>query len=433
MPGHGGLKQKADYTPEQKKIYTELVWFQKKFFSFDVTEIGETDNLSAPTGIIKKSEENLARIYGAKRGYYLVNGSSAGVLSAVNFLVHKREKVIIQDISHKSVLNICRINELETEVLPTKRYGNFGFTGKISLRDLNRTLDENPDAKAVIITSPDYFGTVQDIYEISKAVHENNMYLIVDMAHGAHFVYSDLFCDFATRSGADIAVTSFHKTLPAMNQTAVLFAGYSLGDDICNGLQESINLFQTTSPSYPMMVNMEIAAECLDEYGEKIYSDLEKNVDELKKELSAQKNIFILKNGDFSRLVIGFRNVNTTFANSILTKKFGIIPEMYNDSVFVFILNIFHTKDDLKKLRAALIYLANAYENYDIAEDTVVTDGLQDELYSYLLENIGQKSDKTIYIYPPGNALVKKGECITQNHLKSAEPAKAGKSVRLLT
>ncbi|TRW28008.1 aminotransferase class I/II-fold pyridoxal phosphate-dependent enzyme [Criibacterium bergeronii] len=415
MPGHNHLQSKNGYTKEQKIVYNRLKKFEKSFFSLDTTEIEYTDNLADPREVILESEKNIAKIYGAKRAFYLVNGSSVGVLASISTFTSFGEKIIIQDISHKSVHNACEIKQLQKVIINTKYNSTYNYPEKIDLKELEQILISNQEAKAVVITSPSYYGIVQDIKAVAKLVHRYDMKLIVDMAHGAHFVYYDGFPKFAVEQGADVAVCSFHKTLPSINQTALLLANDSLSNEELANLQKSINIYQTTSPSYPMLVNMELVADLLVRYCSKIYKEQEKLVKYFKK--SMDFNIYstkltILPNDDFTRIVVNFQDFDINFAYEILSKKFKIIPEMISEKNMVFILNIFHTKGDIKRLANALKYICRleiSNEKPDL--------GAENELYSYIKENIGKKSEKNLFIYPPGSIFIQKGEIIEDKHL----------------
>ena len=187
----------------------------------DITEIDGFDNLHHAEGILKEGQERLAALFGADKSYYLVNGSTAGILAAVCACAPRGSRILIARNCHKSVYHAVRLRELRTEyVYPQET--DFGIQGSIDPEEVRRKLEEFPDTAAVVITSPTYDGVVSDIRAIAQAVHGRGIPLIVDSAHGAHFGFSGMFPEKAITLGADIAVESLHKTLPSFTQTAVL-------------------------------------------------------------------------------------------------------------------------------------------------------------------------------------------------------------------
>ena len=187
----------------------------------DITEIDGFDNLHHAEGILKEGQERLATLFGADQSYYLVNGSTAGILAAVCACAPRGSRILIARNCHKSVYHAVRLRELRTEyVYPQET--DFDIQGSIDPEEVWRKLEEFPDTAAVVITSPTYDGVVSDIRAIAQAVHVHGIPLIVDSAHGAHFGFSGLFPEKAITLGADIAVESLHKTLPSFTQTAVL-------------------------------------------------------------------------------------------------------------------------------------------------------------------------------------------------------------------
>lgn len=222
-----------------------------------------------------------------------------------------------------------------------------------------------------MITSPDYYGQNQNIEKLAQITHKYNMLLLVDSAHSPHYIYSEYFTKNAIYNGADIMVVSFHKTLPTLNQTALMFANNSLNDYVCDKLQEKLNIFQTTSPSYILLANMELTNNILKKYGKELYKNLKNNIENFKIHIRTlnkilekfYKNFYvkILNNDDFSRIVISTPNIKNTY--KILKEEYKILPEMVNEKSIVFICNIFHTKHDFDLLYEAFKHISKKYLN----------------------------------------------------------------------
>ena len=150
-----------------------------------------------------------AQVYGADKTYYLVNGSSCGILSAISAVTHFGGKLLIGRNCHKSAYHGAILKQCKTVYVYPPFVGHWGINGGILAEDVKRLLEENPDTEAVIIVSPTYEGVVSDIEKIAQVVHEKTIPLIVDEAHGAHFPFSGIFPKPALECGADIVVQSF--------------------------------------------------------------------------------------------------------------------------------------------------------------------------------------------------------------------------------
>jgi len=204
MPGHK-RQRLGDFRPEE----------------IDITEIEGFDNLHHAEGILKEGQERLALLFGADESFYLVNGSTAGLLSAICGCIRKGDRILIGRNCHKAVYHAVYLMEAKVEYLypePTK----FGIQGSIAPEQVKQQLEKFPDTRAVVITSPTYDGIVSDIRAIADIVHGYGILLIVDEAHGAHFGFSEGFPQKAIALGADLCVESLHKTLPSYTQTAAL-------------------------------------------------------------------------------------------------------------------------------------------------------------------------------------------------------------------
>ena len=424
MPSHLQLTYKDDFSVTQKKVFKFMKNFEDKIFSFDVTEVNNFDNLSNPSGIIKQSQEIMAKSFNSKDAFFLVNGSTVGILSMICAVTEFNDKIIIQKNSHKSVHNACKINKLNVVYIDHEKNSYFDVDRTHKISQFEKLLKKNSDAKAVVITSPNYYGQDLDVKILAEIAHKHSMYLLVDCAHCANYNYSKKFPHFPI-SYADIVVTSFHKTLPCINQTAVLFTNKHLHDSLKKKLREQINIFKTTSPSYILLSNIEVTNYLLKRYGEILYSELFENIKRFKRKIfKLSKNNHIIKifpNDDFSRLVISFRGMSIKTAYNYLKDK-KILAEMANKKSMVFICNIFHTKRDFDNLFFALKSLIktkiirnniDSYINNNSKSNTKNNNVIQ-----YVEQNFGNKSNYNIYLYPPGTPFLIKGDIITDKILK---------------
>ena len=220
----------------------------------DITEIDGFDNLHHAEGIIREGQERLAELAGAEESFYLVNGSSGGILAAICGCVRRGDRILIGRNCHKAVYHAVFLMGLRAEYLYPEPSA-FGIQGSIAPEQVRKKLKEFPDAAAVVIPSPTYDGVVSDIASVAAAVHEREIPLIVDEAHGAHFGFSGEFPAKALALGADLCIESLHKTLPSYTQTAVLHMRKGNFDP--ERVKRYLGIFQTSSPSYVFMAGMD--------------------------------------------------------------------------------------------------------------------------------------------------------------------------------
>ena len=191
-------------------------------FTMDITEVDGFDNLHHPEGILKSSMDWAAQVYGADQTYYLVNGSSSGILSAVCGAVPRGGRILVSRNCHKSVYHGICLNQLKASYVYPQEIDGLGIQGGILPSDVDMMLKRYMDTQAVLIVSPTYDGVVSDIKGIAQVVHRAGLPLIVDEAHGAHFRYGEMFPVSALDLGADVVIQSVHKTMPSLTQTALL-------------------------------------------------------------------------------------------------------------------------------------------------------------------------------------------------------------------
>lgn len=193
-----------------------------RYYDIDITEIDGFDDLHHAEGILREAQERANRLYGAEETYYLVGGSSCGVLASIMAVARRGEELLIARNCHKSVYHAAILQELRVHYCYPALLEEYGIYGGVEAEDVSRMIEEHPDCKAVVITSPTYEGIMSDIGAIARAVHELDKILIVDEAHGAHLGLDPHMPTGAVAAGADLVVHSLHKTLPAMTQTALL-------------------------------------------------------------------------------------------------------------------------------------------------------------------------------------------------------------------
>ena len=345
MPGHKGRPL------EQWETLTS-------FYPFDVTELSSTDNLYCPQDFLQQAQARAAACYYAKSSSFLVNGSTCGVESMLLSCLKEGDRVLVDRNCHQSVLFGLILCGAEPVYLYPDMAEEFCVTSGISIGELEKKLKENPGCKAVIITSPNYHGIVQNIAKIAEITHAYGALLLVDEAHGAHFPFSPVLPETALKQGADMSVVSLHKTLPCPNQCALLNSAF-------HAPLEAIRLCQTSSPSFPLMACMDAALADYELHGKTYYERLAKLLLPLyqlplkRLKLLQQSNLLQGQAIDFTRITISFRDalINGLQADQLLKKNYHIYCEMATKQDITFICTPADTQEDISILCDALLDL----------------------------------------------------------------------------
>lgn len=254
MPGH---KRRVDPAPG-----LPAAW--------DFTEVPGADDLHAPEGILADAMARTAALWGAARTFYLVNGATCGLLAGIRALAPAGSAVVAARNCHKSVFHALELGDLRVRwVMPRPEEG-FGIHGSVDPADLADALDACPDARCVILTSPTYEGVLSDLAALAKLCHARGIPLLVDEAHGAHYLpLAEAFGwrGGALAAGADLVIQSPHKTLPSLTQTALLHLGGAYGPGLGDRVARQLEIFETSSPSYPLMASLDGCTGLLAAYG----------------------------------------------------------------------------------------------------------------------------------------------------------------------
>ena len=242
-------------------------------FDWDVTEVPGTDDLHDASGILREAMERTAAQCGADRTWYLVNGSTCGLLAGIRALARRGDEVLCARNCHKAVYHAlelagCRVHWIMPPIDP-----GWGICGGISASQIEAAVRRHPSVRAVILTSPTYEGVLSDIRGICEICHSRNIPVLVDEAHGAHLLPVSERTGFpagALTCGADIVVQSPHKTLPTLTQTALLHLQGNLADP--ERIENELDIFETSSPSYPLMASLDGCTGILRTEGEGLFS-----------------------------------------------------------------------------------------------------------------------------------------------------------------
>ncbi|HML37627.1 MAG TPA: aminotransferase class I/II-fold pyridoxal phosphate-dependent enzyme [Bacillota bacterium] len=352
MPGHKG-----------SAIYKRFGFneFLENYMDCDVTEIIGADNLFQTEGILKEAQDAYAGLYDSNRSYLLVNGTSGGILAAILASVPKGKKLIMARNCHKSVFNALTLADIQPLYAYPELIQEYGISGAIPPGEIEKLLEDNPDAEAVILPSPNYYGICSDIEAIAEIVHRYDKILIVDQAHGAHL---KMFSKFGVRglpksaeeSGADIVINSIHKTLASYTQSAVL----NLNSDRVSSyaIEDKLQCVESTSPSYLLMASLDINAGILKDHGPLLMKEWADNLDYFYEEAGKIQDLeFIGKvpGMDWTKLNFSLGKLGITgdeLENMLL--EYGIFIELYTGDLVMCMTGIGNTRTDMERLVGAL-------------------------------------------------------------------------------
>lgn len=251
--------------------------------TYDVTELPGLDDLHSPQGAIAEAQMLAARSCGADRTYFLVGGSTVGNLAAIFAAVRPGELLLMQRDSHKSALHALMLREAGAVFVASGIQPDTQLPSPIRAEGVAAALDKYPEAKAVFITSPNYYGMAADVRSIAEAAHARGKPLIVDEAHGAHFGKHPRFPGSALAAGADAVVQSTHKMLSALTMGAML---HLKGDRIDPDRVEAyLRMLQSSSPSYPVMLSLDLARAEADKLGTALFEPALAAIDRWREEL----------------------------------------------------------------------------------------------------------------------------------------------------
>lgn len=246
VPGHKGgrgNKELRDFLGEE-------------CMRLDMNSMKPLDNLCHPVSVIKEAQQLAAEAFGAKEAFFIVNGTTAAVQSMIMAVCKSGEKVIMPRNVHRSAINALVVNGAMPVYINPGTNQQLGIPLGMSVEDVKKAIEENKDAKAILVNNPTYYGICSNLKEIVKLAHENNMLVLVDEAHGTHLYFNKDLPVSAMEVGADMAAVSMHKTGGSLTQSSILLTGENVNSDY---VRQVINLTQTTSGNYLLLSSLDIA------------------------------------------------------------------------------------------------------------------------------------------------------------------------------
>lgn len=421
-------------------------------YTIDITEIDGFDNLHHAGGLIREAEERAAKLYGADRSYYLVNGSTCGLLAAICAAARRGDKVLAARNCHKAVYHAVSMQGLSVEFLyPAITRGD--LQGQITAAQVEEALTKHPDIAVVILTSPTYEGIVSDVAAIAACCHAHGAALIVDEAHGAHFGFGAGFPENAVRLGADAVIMSLHKTLPSFTQTALLH---------CNGgridterVARYLGVYETSSPSYLFMAGMDACIDLIREQGAELFAQYRRRLDAFYRDTADLTQLHVMRREDLckeeaydwddSKLMIYAGTMGGEALHQELLGHYHLQMEMVSADYVLGMTSLMDTDEGMRRLVTALHEIdeksrcmaalrGTDEENRRLdAPEAGFTARMYREnprrmqIYQALDlpyrevpfdEAVGKMAADYVYLYPPGIPLIVPGEIITEEFIR---------------
>lgn len=379
----------------------------------DVTELPRTGNLYAAGAPFDEAQRLWAEVFGFEFCQFLTGGSTMGIHTGLALCAGPGSKVLIDRGCHRAVFHALALLDLEPVWLERPWLGGENLAGPVALEDVEKALDRDPEIKTVCITSPTYLGVLSNIGAISRMVHARGGTLFVDGAHGAHLPFLGL----SPFWGADCVVTSAHKTLPAMGQSALLFTnGFAPGR-----VRQMASVFGTSSPSYPMMASLDTCRDWMEKWGTQKYERTAVRTAELRRRFPSLQPEYG-RSLDPTRLVLKVKN-GPDFAQAL--RERGVCPEMEDGGHVVLICTAQDSGEDFLRLERVLEELRGQMGDCPPIPSPPLPPKILSPRQALFapsetrtLQNCeGETAASQIAPYPPGVPVVAPGEQITKKEL----------------
>ena len=410
----------------------------------DVNSMKALDNLCHPVSVIKEAEELAADAFGAKHAFMMVGGTTSAVQSMVLTACKKGDKIIMPRNVHKSAINALILCGATPVYIDPKVDTKLGIPLGMETADVKKAIEENPDAKAVMINNPSYYGICSDLKSIVDLAHKNNMLALVDEAHGTHLYFGEGLPLNAMAAGADMAAVSMHKSGGSLTQSSMLLLGEGVNEGYVSNI---VNLTQTTSASYLLLGSLDISRRNLALKGKQSFGKVCEMADYAREEINEIDGYYafgaelINKTSvfdfDVTKLVINTRGIGLTGIEvyDLLREEYDIQMEFGDLSNVLAYISIGDRLQEIERLAGALNDIARLYSkpegNFFCAEyvTPIVKATPQEAFYAQkeklpIEQTIGRICAESVMCYPPGIPILAPGEMITKDILDYINLAK---------
>ena len=423
VPGHKGGRGNRELTE----------FLGEETMGLDVNSMKPLDNLNHPVSVIKDAHTLAAEAFGADEAFFIVNGTTAGVQAMIMAACNTGEKLIMPRNVHRSAINALVVCGALPVYINPGINKELGIPLGMSLNEVKRAISENPDAKAILVNNPTYYGICSNLPEIVALAHSHNMLVLVDEAHGTHFYFHEDLPMSAMAAGADMAAVSMHKTGGSLTQSSILLVRDTVNSDY---VRQVVNLTQTTSASYLLLSSLDIARKNLALNGHAMFSKTIDYANYAREEINRLGGYYAFGNElvdgdmvfafDYTKLSVHTRNIGLAGieAYDLLRDDYGIQIEFGDIGNILAIISAGDRNVDIERLISALAEIKRLHEkdpaglfDHEYINPTIAM-GPKDAFYSRkkpmpIRESAGEICGEFVMSYPPGIPILAPGERIT--------------------
>lgn len=416
----------------------------EKCLSVDVNSMKPLDNLCHPVSVIMEAQELAAEAFGAKNAFFMVGGTTSCVQSMIMYACKRGDKIILPRNVHRSAINALILCGAVPVYVNPDVDNKLGISLGMSVSQVKEAIEQNPDAKAILVNNPTYYGICSDIRSIVKLAHEKNMLVLADEAHGTHLSFGENLPVSAMAAGADMSSVSMHKSGGSLTQSSILLTGKNINADY---MRQIINLTQTTSGSYLLLSSLDLSRRNLSKNGKEIFAKVCEMAQYARNEINNIGDYYAfseeLVNGDsiyaFDNTKLSIYTLDTGLAGievyDYLRDEYDIQIEFGDLANILAYISVGDRPRDIERLVSALSEIRRRFkkdrtgiwtQEY-INPQVMVTpqDAFYGQKQQLLLEDaIGHICTEFVMCYPPGIPILAPGELITEKIVHYIQYAK---------
>lgn len=434
VPGH----KRGRGNPELVELLGE------KCVGLDVNSMKPLDNLGHPVSVIREAEELTAEAFGAAHAFLMVNGTTSAVQSMILAVCKAGDKIILPRNIHKSVINALVLCGGVPVYVEAKVNPKIGIALGVEVEEIRRVMDENPDAVAVFINNPTYYGVCSNLPKIVEMAHERGMKVLVDEAHGTHLYFGEELPVSGIAAGADLAAVSMHKSGGSLTQSSILLCGENYDAEY---MRQIINLTQTTSASYLLLSSLDISRRNLALRGRESFAKVSRMAEYARNEINAIGGYYAygrdmidgdsVYDFDVTKLSVYTQGIGLTGIEvyDLLRDEYDIQIEFGDIGNILAYISIGDRMQEIERLVGALEDIKRVYGKED--KDLYCGDFIQPEVvltpqkafYSEkeqvpVEDCAGRICGELVMCYPPGIPILTPGERITDEIIEYIQYAK---------
>lgn len=434
VPGHKGGRGNKELTD----------FLGESCMQTDVNSMKPLDNLCHPVSIIRDAEMLTAQAFGAEHAFFMVNGTTAAVQAMIMYACKAGDKIIMPRNVHRSAINALVVCGAVPVYVSPGIHQKLGIPLGMSVFDVKRAIEEHPDAKAILVNNPTYYGVCSHLREIVRLAHSHGMLVLADEAHGTHFYFGENLPMAAMQAGADMAAVSMHKTGGSLTQSSFLLCGKQVHGGYA---RQVINLTQTTSGSYLLLSSLDIARKNLSLHGKEMFAQTlelaayaREEINKLGGYYAFSKEIVdgdVVYDFDCTKLSVYTRDIGLAGIEvyDILRDEYGIQIEFGDIGNILAIISAGDRRLEIERLISALseIKRLHATDKAGMLEHEYITPQVvlapQQAFYSHkqsvpMEQSGGTVCGEFVMCYPPGIPILAPGERITDEILEYIAYAK---------